>query len=457
MKTNNNHKPLPDKKELDKRHEMIERKMDTPLIPDKAFDHLPKILQDGCNQFTVKRERDMFLLGSLVLISGCLQNVYSIYDKRKVFCPIYAMVIAPPASGKGVLLDSLKYIESIQQYYFDTFTHQADKYKSTCELAKSDESICIPKKPVQRRLVLPANSSSAAFMKLLKNSNGEAIIFETEADSLSATLKNDWGNYSDILRKAFHHEPITASRIDDETHIDIKNPKLAILISGTLDQVSAMKLDDPVNGLQSRFLFYFFDSLPKFKNVSPFNQSYDLNTIDKLGPQLLNIYNILERESYEVRLTESHWNLFLTYFQEKVDNLVIDYNVLFNSMMTRHGLMAYRLLMVMTTLRHFEKEIPSSPIFCSKEDILVVYHLMETFIQHGTSVFHLGQKSEKDLIMSQYMEFFKILPDDRIFSRHEAIELGAHLFSSASIDRRLNKLKKNGLLISSVSGSYQKV
>jgi len=457
MKSNNKYAPLLNSMQMQQRKEMIECKMDTPLIPDKAFDLLPKLLQEGCNQFTVKRERDMFLLGALVLISGSLPNVYSVYDRKKVFCPIYAMVIAPPASGKGVLLDSMKYIESIQEYYSDKFKNQFNNYKLLSDLAKSDDTVKVPTKPVQRRFVIPANSSSAAFMKLLQNSNGEAIIFETEADSLSATLKNDWGNYSDILRKGFHHEPITASRIDDEVHIDIKNPKLALLISGTLDQVSAMKLDDPINGLQSRFLFYFFESLPRFKNVSPFNQSYNLTSFDKLGPQILAIYQFLELNEYEVRLTETQWHLFRKYFESKTDNLVKEYNLFFNSMVTRFGLIAYRLIMIMTTLRHYENGIPSSPIYCSNEDIRVVYHLMETFIQHGTSVFHLGQKSEKDLIMAQYMEFFKILPTNREFSRQEAIDLGTHLFSSATIDRRLNKLKKNGLLISNISGTYQKV
>jgi len=447
---NNNSKIRPE--------DLIESKLDTPLISDKVYEILPKILQDGCNQFTIKRERDMFLLGSLVLMSGSLQNVYGFYDRKKVYCPIYAMVVAPPASGKGVLVDSLKYVEPIQEYLADKFKDKQNSHRKLSDSAKADGiEISASPKPVQRKLVIPANSSSAAFMKLLKNSKGEAIIFETEADSLSSTLKNDWGNYSDILRKAFHHEPVTASRVDENADIDISCPKLAVLISGTLDQVAAMKLNDPTNGLQSRFLFYFFESLPKFKKVSPDSLSDNFNVHDKLGGRLLDIYKFLESNDYEVRLTELQWKSFQMYFEGIVDNLVIDYNGLYNSMITRHALTAFRLAMVITTLRQFENNIPASPIYCTKKDILVVFHLMESLIEHGTSVFYFSKKSNKDKSMSQFMEFLKILPDGRIFSRQEAIDLGSHIFSPATIDRRLNKLKKNGHLISNVSGSYKKV
>jgi hypothetical protein len=440
-----------------KADEMRDHKLDTPLISDKVYELLPEILKTECNQFSVKRERDMFLLGSLVLMSGSLQNVFGVYDRKKIYCPLYAMVIAPPASGKGVLVDSLRYVEKIQNYLTDKFRNEECLNKFNQERSNSSvNQLNITPKRIQKKLIIPANSSSAAFMKLLKNSSGEAIIFETEADSLSTTLKNDWGNYSDILRKAYHHEPITSSRIDDNADIDIKSPKLAVLISGTIDQVSSMKLDDPVNGLQSRFLYYFFESLPRFKDVSPYNRNVDLGLNNQVGDKLLRIYKFLGSEDYEVKLSRLQWDLFNRYFSELVPNLVVDYNNLYNSLLTRHAVSAFRLLMVITTLRAFEKNIPSSPIYCTKKDILTVYHLMETLIVHGSSVFHMGKETKKDEVMAKSMEFYKVLPSDKNFTRQEAIELGSQLFSSATIDRRLNKLKKSGHLISIVSGVYKK-
>jgi len=42
---------------------------------------------------------------------------------------------------------------------------------------------------------IPANSSSSAFIKALDDNNFRAEIFETEADTLASTFKQEWGSF----------------------------------------------------------------------------------------------------------------------------------------------------------------------------------------------------------------------------------------------------------------------
>lgn len=116
----------------------IEDKMDTPVFPEKVFKLLPDILQEECVKYTDKRERDMFLIGCLVAISGCLPNVYGIYDQRTVYPNLYAMIIAPPASGKGVVADSIKYIQPIKDYLYRQY--QSTLSEELSQEAKNDKS-----------------------------------------------------------------------------------------------------------------------------------------------------------------------------------------------------------------------------------------------------------------------------------------------------------------------------
>ena len=51
--------------------------------------------------------------------------------------------------------------------------------------------------------------STAEMYSFLGSSEHGLLIMESEADTLSNMLNNDWNNYSDVLRKAFHHEPIS--------------------------------------------------------------------------------------------------------------------------------------------------------------------------------------------------------------------------------------------------------
>lgn len=221
----------------------IEEMFDTPLINNSIYSNLPKVLKDGVDLFAVEsRERDMFFTSAVTLISGSLPNCYFYYDNRKHYLNLYAMIVAPPASGKGVMVHANKYVSKIEDHLTEIYNEQLIKFnqaekdaKNVSKEEKNEGNISepVPEKanvhrPKRKKLVIPANSSAASFLGLLNDSNGSGILFETEADTLAQALKQDWGNYSDTLRKAYHHEPVTFSRKMDNMVVDIKCPKLSV-------------------------------------------------------------------------------------------------------------------------------------------------------------------------------------------------------------------------------------
>jgi hypothetical protein len=92
------------------------------------------------------------------------------------------------------------------------------------------------------------------------------LIFETEGDTLAQTFKSEHGNYSDGFRKAFHHETISYLRRKDREFVELENPRLSALLSGTPKQVLAL-IPNAENGLFSRFIFYFMNIKPVWKDV----------------------------------------------------------------------------------------------------------------------------------------------------------------------------------------------
>ena len=78
-----------------------------------------------------------------------------------------------------------------------------------------------PEEPELKLFFIPANSSSAMVIKHLLESGGMGVICETEADTLGNILKNDWSNYSDLLRKVFHFEPISYSRKSNDEYLSL--------------------------------------------------------------------------------------------------------------------------------------------------------------------------------------------------------------------------------------------
>ena len=69
--------------------------------------------------------------------------------------------------------------------------------------------------------------------KHLEFNEGSGCICESEADTITNALKQEWGGFNDVLRKAFHNETILSSRRAYFEYTKIEAPKLSLSITGT--------------------------------------------------------------------------------------------------------------------------------------------------------------------------------------------------------------------------------
>ena len=88
----------------------------------------------------------------------------------------------------------------------------------------------------------------------MNTSKDGVLIHESEADTLSKMFSQEWGDFSDVLRKAFHGERLSLSRDSDDEFMEIESPKLSVVLSGTRNQITPL-LKSRENGLFSRFIY----------------------------------------------------------------------------------------------------------------------------------------------------------------------------------------------------------
>ena len=239
----------------------------------KIYDYLPTVLSRACDLFEDRKEKDIILLGALSVISGCLPNICGIYDRRKVFPHLFVFVEAPAGSGKGVLQWTRKLAEDSHRELRDVSkqsrkNYEADLREWSSSQKKKGQSRDNepPVEPADQMLIIPANNSASSFVQTLAENSGMGILFCTEADTLANSLSQDWGNYSDVLRCSFHHEPISLQRRMKREYLELEQPRLAVLLSGTKGQLFKL-IPDTENGLFSRFAFYSFPAVPVFRDV----------------------------------------------------------------------------------------------------------------------------------------------------------------------------------------------
>lgn len=93
------------------------------------------------------------------------------------------MIIAPPASGKGVMNYSRKLIELIHEKILKESIN--NKIECEKENKKNFNSDC----PNIEIKILPANTSTSEMYSFMGNSKHGLIIIESEADTMSNMLK----------------------------------------------------------------------------------------------------------------------------------------------------------------------------------------------------------------------------------------------------------------------------
>ena len=359
---------------------------------------LPPLLREAAMTQTDDEGKDKMILGTLDLLSGAAPNVYGVYDNRRVYPPFYTIISAPAAADKGVLTACRQLLMPIQheldqlnQKAQDDYQQQMAQYMALDKTKRA--ATPQPKEPPYRSLFIPANSSSTATYQALSDNHGWGAIFETEADTMTQALKSDYGDYSDGLRKAFHHEPITYNRRKEQERVNVYNPRLAILLTCTPGQIPAL-LPSSENGLGSRFLFYNLSRRLFWRNVFERHDKTLDDQMSELGERYLRLYHALEQHRehpLEFLLSKEQQHEFNRFFKglqlEQVglhgDDLI--------AFVRRLGLVCFRLAMMLTLLRHEQYQPMFDPLsqslVCTDQDFHTAMTIVNCLINHTAHVY----------------------------------------------------------------------
>jgi len=436
-----------------------------PFLPDDIFPDLPTILFNGCQAFSDKRERDVFFTGALSILSGCMVNVSGGYRGKQHYANLFCFIIAPAASGKGALTFS----KDLGEKYHDKLVSESREKQKAYEVAEREYKKMIankkvditkiepPEEPPFKVLFIPANNSSARVIQHLKEGDEQGIFCETEADSMGNVLKQDWGSYSDLLRKAFHHEPITYSRKTNKEWVEIKQPRLSVALAGTPGQVQNL-IKSAEDGLFSRFLFYTFKSELKWIDAGETLNGVNLTKwFDKLSDQVLNFVEYLDNErEITFKLTESQWKEINIFGSEQLYTIATFISEDLSSTIKRLGLIIYRISMILTALRYFDNGESSNQFICEDNDFKIALKLVRIYQEHAVYMFKELPK-EGSITDKVLKTFFDTLPVK--FQRKNAVTIANKKLGikERTADLYLSKLVSAKFIEKIKSGFYQKL
>jgi hypothetical protein len=456
-----------------------EKKPDTDIYPEvyksKAADEiklpdfytvvgrLPKLIAKSVYLMDTDEEKKMTLYAISIISGALMPKVWINYGGKVNYPALMVMMAYPPASGKGKLallplvlrkiIDEQKKInnQSMAQYRLEMKIYEKN-------VGKGNPPGEMPKKPNLRVLLVPGNTTASKLTEQLAENDGEeiALIFETEIDSFTNMMNNQFGrDNSMIIRKAFHNENISQMRKNNSEHLEISNPKIAMLLTGTNSQIPNL-FQSNEDGLFSRFMIATGSAPMNWKDVQPCESCKPLNEdFEKMDVEFYNMYHFFKGKSIEVKFKDSHWEQINLTGEARLKESFEEAGEYATSIAKRHSNMIVRLAAIFRMVRYFECQEKSSVVYCNDDDFENANWMIHQSYLSSIELFKMLPGQKQDNSSSRVEEFFELLPKE--FRTKETAPLQAQMkVSNRTIQRFLKELLENGKLVSPKKGIYQK-
>lgn len=435
-----------------------------PRIPGEVYENLPSFLQELAKLFEQRHERDVFLTGALPVLGGCLPNVKGHYGHNAEWLSpsLYSCIIAGAAGGKG----PLRWCERLASGVDELLRSESDLARTRWETdrQRGDDhgNGEVGDKPPVQSLILPANTSAAAFHKALADRGGRAVLIESEIDTLVNALGQEWGKFDDSLRKAFHHERISYLRKDEE--VEIREAQLSVVLSGTPGQFQRL-IQSTENGLYSRMAVYYFEAPPVWIDQRPTQSAQQREgEFEASAARVSNLYHELRhrREPLQVMIKDEHWDAHRDTFAPMLRRAHAVGVGHLDDVIKRAGLIAFRITQVLAVWRQYESGADltqGEPIVSTHEDVSAGLGLACLYADHALRFGRtLGRQPQPDRQLLRINQLLLALPDS--FTNNdvygEATSSGLDI-SDRQLRHDLRRAERNGMIRSVKRSCWEKV
>ena len=381
--------------------------------------------------------RDMLLLSLLTNYAYALpaMRMYHGFPHHVYGPELMTMVLAPAASGKGIMNYAKQLLQGIENEHGEF-------------------------------IFLPANTSSAALMSYLQMLKGRGIMMATEIDTLSKALGSSTGGFSDVLRCMFEHETISKLRKNHEEFIEITDPHFAVLISGTYNQLKPL-IKSRENGLMSRFACYVVKQTQDFDDRVWLDAEedavpQDIALYEQLGHELSLRYGWMRKAKHNCYfyLTDAQRKTITRMFRAMYDIYRKSFGNEFDSILKRMPVIMKRIGMILTGLRMDMSQPLPERMVCSEDDFETMILIGHKLLMHSAMMFQMLPENKnaapgeigQTLIQRQ---FFDMLPAD--FTKQEAVKQAEVLgIGLNTLNKWLNKFVQSNDILHVAHGVYQK-
>ncbi len=403
-----------------------------PSFPKSLYRCLPSWLADLANGLE-RAQRDVFTASLLGVLSAALPNVVLSYGYEELSPNLFVIILAPAASGKGRVTDAIQLVEGID----DELRLQTDAdMREHQEMRESGHGA---RNPVKERFLLASGDTTrAALIDALADNPQGLLLATTELDTLSGANSRDYGRFSDILRKSFHHERISESRRGrDVRRLVVRRPRLAVVAAGTPDQYHRL-VGDLEDGLASRLAVFRTHAWPEWISPRPTAKSRQRsNQILAAQEVVTQIWQILSKRKslLRVEFPVHVWDDLDETFGPILEGMARQYAApeSIHAFIKRAGVIAARVMSILAVYHAFVKNIDLgqiAQITVSENIAQAALQTTQVFLSHSifNALDNLSRGSKNaassavlNVLSRKHRIIWELLPDES-FTASELLE-----------------------------------
>jgi hypothetical protein len=448
-----------------------------PTIPSIVFESLPPILAEAVTQYETDEEKSIALLSSLTTLAAGLHDIKIPYRKKNYNCNLFQVIAGPPASNKGIALHSRVILNKVQHRLKKEYQIERAKYLKAMNDRKEKENLnsleveeseeiniesessssnnkyndleVLLTEPNPKHIILPSDISSASLVDLIEKNDGFGLIFDSEAQTILNTFKQDWGaNLTSMLLNTFENEPLELARKSMKSMISIREPRFSVLLTGNPEHLFGL-VKSISNGLYSRFCIYQTQKIGWIDMKQNENDKNYFKGYEKLSMLVDEINDSLTKGvGLEFEPSTNQIEAY-NHFFGTIDGILtnqIDPN--FSSVVKRMGVVSFRIAAILGVMR--DKSHSNGRLTCKDEDFAIAISICCTLLQHSVYTFKTTADTN-----SPINEFYNNLPDS--FNRQQAMVVAESLgIKSRRMDTYLKELTGTKKIKKVTHGTYEK-
>lgn len=331
-----------------------------PTFPAASW---PQLLNNIIDCASDPTQRDMMLLGALTALGATMEHhVQCLYNGNFQSPCLQSFIVTKSFFDTNLLSIIRPLVEPIHEEMHKQVDKKMAVYRQEMVgyniMGRARATMKRPQAPDNKIFLIANDIPRINVFQDIIDAGGKGFVFETEANSLSASIRPKYNEWRNTLRIAFDHSRLCYYKGTKPNYWKTQKTYLSVLLSGSQNQIKEF-IPSGKNGFLLRELFYCMPDRNKWMNLFDKNNKNLEEDFEKMGWEWKKQVDQLKAHGiHTLKLTDRQIEAFNKLFSELLSHSLLTNNDELGNSLVNLAINICRILSEVAVLRILENPHP---------------------------------------------------------------------------------------------------